>query len=149
MKIKTLRFGELEIAEQNIFFMPEGLVGLDHARRFCVLEEAPGSPIKWLQVIDEPALAFVAINPYDFYPDYEFEVCGKDAELVGLDGSEEAAVLVLLTIGSEGREVTANLVAPVVVGMKARMAKQVILQNDKYSTKHLLCSASHTGAQSR
>jgi len=138
MRVKTQRFGELEVDPETLLLMPEGLVGMSEAKRFCLLEESPDRGYKWLQLIDEPGLAFVAVNPYDFYPDYGFEVDGKDADLLGLERPEDAAVLVLLTVGPGGSEITANLVAPVLVCTKTRKAKQVILQDERYSTKHLL-----------
>ncbi|NIM06522.1 MAG: flagellar assembly protein FliW [Armatimonadetes bacterium] len=138
MIIETVRFGELEIDPETILEMPEGLVGIDKAKRFCLLQESSDSAFKWLQMVDEPGLAFVVINPYDFFPDYELEVCESDAELLGMEAPEDAFVLALLTLGPEGREITANLVAPVVIGTKTRRAKQVILEDERYTTKHPL-----------
>jgi len=50
-------------------------------------------------------------------------------------------ILVLLTINPKNQEVTANLVAPLVICAKTRKAKQVILQDMKYTTKHPLVPA--------
>jgi flagellar assembly factor FliW len=138
MRIKTVRFGELEIDQETMLEMPEGLVGMNGSKHFCLLEESPESAFKWLQMVDDPGLAFVVVNPYDFYPDYEFEVSGKDVDLLGIEDPEEALVFALVTIGPAGKEVTANLVAPVVVGTRTRRAKQVILQDERYTTKHPL-----------
>lgn len=139
MKVESIRFGELEIEPSQVISMPEGLVGMEKVKRFCIVEESPESPVKWLQVVDPPALAFVAVNPYDFFSDYEFEVGEEDAQELGLARLEEVAVFVLLTIGVEGsNRVTANLVAPVVVNLNSKKAKQIILQNERYTTKHLL-----------
>ena len=146
MKIETLRFGEIEVDSTAVISMPEGLIGMESANQLCLIEESPERPFKWLQVIGEPALAFIAIDPYDFYPDYECEISDKDAGVLGIEEAQDAAALVLLTIAPDGREVTANLVAPLVVCAKTQTAKQVILQNDKYTTKHLLSAGMQNSA---
>jgi len=139
MRLESIRFGELEISDAQVISMPEGLVGMEEIKRFCILEESPESPVKWLQVIDRPALAFVAVNPYDFFSDYEFEVAEEDARELGLEYPGEVAVFVLLSIGTDGdNTVTANLVAPVVVNLSTNTAKQLILQDEAYTTKHVL-----------
>lgn len=138
MIIETFRFGKIEIDPETLLSLPEGPIGMSDVKRFCLLEVAPASPMRWLQAVDEPALAFVVVNPYDFYPDYEFELGTKDVEQLSLEKPEDAAVLVLLTITSE--QVTANLVAPIIVNTQSRVARQVILQDERYTTKHFLAA---------
>jgi flagellar assembly factor FliW len=138
MKIQTKRFGELDLDQEAFIDLPEGLVGLDSIKQFCLIEESPDKPLKWMQVINEPGLAFVVSDPYDFYPDYELEVSDSDIAQLGIEKPEEVAVLVLLTFGPSGHGITANLVAPLVICTKTRKAKQIILQSDRYTTRHSL-----------
>jgi flagellar assembly factor FliW len=138
MKVETLRFGVLDVDPETLFCLPEGLVGMSEEMQFCLIEDSPDKPLKWLQIIGEPGLAFVVADPYDFYPDYECEICDQDAAFLGLQDAEDAAALALLTIAPGGVSITANLVAPLVVCTKTRRAKQVILQSEKYTTKHPL-----------
>jgi len=141
MKVDTLRFGELEIAAESIITLPEGLVGMNEVKRFCLIDASPQSPLNWLQAIDEPGLAFVVSDPFAFCPDYELEVKEEEVAALGITNPEEVVVLVLLTINAKNQEVTANLVAPIVICAKTRKAKQVILQDMKYTTKHPLVPA--------
>jgi flagellar assembly factor FliW len=138
MKIKTLRFGQLEIDPQTVVTLPEGLVGLSDLKRFCLVETSPDRPLKWFQALDDPGLAFVIANPYLFCPDYSFEVSDEDLSFLGIESPEEVAIFVLLTIAGQGREVTANLVAPVVISSRTRKGKQVILNDPRYTTRHPL-----------
>jgi flagellar assembly factor FliW len=140
MIVDTYRFGELLLETDDLITMPDGLVGLTDLKRFYLIEEIPERPFRWLQSIDEPGLAFAVVDPYDFFLDYECEVDDTDASLLGITGPEDAAIFTLLTISPDGREVTANLVAPVIVCTETRKAKQVILSGDRYTTRHQLVS---------
>lgn len=140
MIVETLRFGQLDVDPETILMMPEGLIGMSEINRVCLVEEDPPRPFRWLQVVGEPALAFVAVNPYDFFPEYECEVSAEDFEFLGIQEPEDAVVLVLLTFGREQPTVTANLVAPIIACSRTRTARQVILQDDRYTTRHALNS---------
>ena len=51
----------------------------------------------------------------------------------------DLAFLMILTLsGTEIRDLTANLMAPIVVNAKTRRAKQIVLDRSPYTTKHRL-----------
>ena len=45
---------------------------------------------------------------------------------------------ILTLAGNEIRDLTANLMAPIVVNAKTRRAKQIVLDRSPYTTKHRL-----------
>jgi flagellar assembly factor FliW len=53
---------------------------------------------------------------------------------------ESVVVRVIVTIPKVHTEMTANLVAPIVINQKKSLAKQVVLTNAEYDTKHPLMS---------
>ena len=138
MIITTTRFGEVEVHERELLFLPEGLLGFETMQRYCLLEHAPGSPFRWMQAVDDPALAFVVINPFEFFTDYDFDISDVDADLLNLDSVEDVQVFSLVTI--HGTLVTTNLVGPLVVNRRHQIGKQIVLANPRYSTRHELVS---------
>ena len=84
MNIDTTRFGAIEIAEESIVRMPEGMLGFKSATRFVLLEDRPDTAFKWLQAVDDPALAFIVVNPMEFFPYYEIELSDEEAESLDL-----------------------------------------------------------------
>ena len=73
MLIKTSRFGEIEIHEDQIITMPSGLIGFSEDRRFVIREDEAAKPFLWLQSVDNDALAFVMIEPHFSFSNYELE----------------------------------------------------------------------------
>jgi flagellar assembly factor FliW len=56
-------------------------------------------------------------------PDYPLELARQRAAL----GEDEVAVTVVLTLPTDGRPPTVNLLAPIVIGLASQHGEQVIL----------------------
>jgi flagellar assembly factor FliW len=112
------------------------LPGFNELRRFVLVEiggEDGQEPVLFeLRSLEEPAVRFLAAVPTAFFPDYAFELDEAECADLGLKNESDALVLVLLTIGREPAETTANLLAPVVVNARTRAAAQVILSGSDW-----------------
>ena len=141
MQIATTRFGALEVQEEQIIHIPNGIVGFPDDRKYILLEQKKGSPFIWLQSVANGALAFVLIDPLLFKPDYKVEI-GEDAEDLGLkNGGNEAQIMAIVNILNRGEDgkpiaITANLLGPIVINPQKRLAKQVVLYGGQYSHRH-------------
>jgi flagellar assembly factor FliW len=138
MRVNTCRFGELEINPETVITLEEGLFGFARTKRYCLLEHTPESPFRWLQSVDQGDVAFVVIDPVQFFGDYVVEIADPDAEALALDSAEDAAIVNIVTIAENYLNTTVNLLAPVVINTRTRRAKQLILANEAYSTAHRL-----------
>ncbi len=107
------------------------LAGFPRSRRFRLhgLGEAY-LPFVGLSSLDEP-LAFIVVAPGLFFDDYVFEVPKEDVELLGLDNSDDARVVVLVS-RTPGAAPTANLMGPLVINRRSGAATQVVLSDGRY-----------------
>lgn len=138
-KINTARFGELNIQEDKIFHFADGLPAFEDEHRFIILPFDDDSPYSFLQSVETPELAFLMTVPFVFFPDYEFVLEDDVMVALAIKGSEDMQVYTLVTIpGGNIKEMTANLMAPVVINKETREAKQVVLDKSQYTTKHRL-----------
>ena len=141
MRVQTERFGELEIEDERVLTFPEGLPGFPAATRFALIEVADNDAFLWLQSVEDPALAFLSAVPWSFFPDYAPEVPDAQQELLDLTDANDALVLCLLTVRREEREVTANLLGPLVVNKHTRIGRQVVLADSDYPLRAPLVAA--------
>ena len=138
MKVETTRFGTLEIQEDQIIDVPLGLIGFSNERQYALLEHRKGSPFFWFQSIDNGALAFVLVDPFLFKPDYEIQLSSEDVEALKLENGEgslqgvQPMVIVNISKG-DPKEITVNLLGPIVFNLPKRLAKQVVLYHHPYS----------------
>jgi flagellar assembly factor FliW len=137
IKIKTRRFGEIEINEQQIIDFPDGILGFDYVKKFILLDtQDEKSPLKWLQAYDEPELAFIIIRPVDFMREYELVVSMNDIEAVGAKDAEILLVFAIVTIPSNPSDMTANLQGPIIINPEKKLGRQAISLSDKYIVRH-------------
>jgi len=141
LKVETTRFGSIDVPEDKVITMPEGMVGFPDKKRFCIIPHKKDSPFYWYQCLDDPALAFVITNPWLFKSDYHVDV-EPAIEGMGLDGRDETKHLecyVTVTIPKgEPEKMTANLIGPIVICPQVGQAVQIVLAGETYSHKHPL-----------
>lgn len=130
LKLDTVRFGSVEVDEADLIEFPHGLIGFEQLRRFVILEGPEGTPLKWLQSVEEPGVAFVIADPRAFMPEYVARVRGEDLVPAELETAEDAAVAVILTVPGDLSRATANLMGPLVFNVRKRRAVQVIVEDD-------------------
>ncbi len=112
MKIMTRQFGELEIAEERVFFFPAGLYGFRELRRFVVLDM--GGPFQYLQSVEDGDMGFVLADPTRFFSNYQVEMGPADLAEIEINDLTEAVVMVIAVVPEDFRNTTVNLQAPVV-----------------------------------
>ncbi|MCC6738584.1 MAG: flagellar assembly protein FliW [Planctomycetia bacterium] len=127
MTLTTRRFGTLQVADADIYSFPLGLPGLAGATRFVLLPDPGGAPFQWLQSADRPELALVACDPMLFAPDYRVEVKPEDLAPIGLADVAKGFVLAILTVPSDPKLTTANLLGPLVFNPDTMQARQLVL----------------------
>jgi flagellar assembly factor FliW len=136
LKVKTTRFGEIQVEAHDTVELPHGLVGFPELKTFVLLDHDKDSPFKWLQSMDDGAIAFVVINPLLFRPDYSVEVPEAEVKDLELTSEEDAVISVIITLPTDPQEMTANLKAPLVFNLKNRKGRQIILNSSNYLTRH-------------
>lgn len=138
MQINTSRFGTIEIDEQQIINFPEGLIGFYDKKRFVILPHKIGSPFKWLQSLDDPEVAFIIIKPMVFMAKYEPVISRDELTTLSLNSIKEAEIYSIVVVPEDPRKMSANLLGPLVINPRKKIAKQVILSTDRYSTCHYI-----------
>jgi flagellar assembly factor FliW len=106
------RFGDIDIPEDTIVEMPEGLVGLP-SRRWGVVSVGDG-PFRWLQCLEDATLALPVCDPREFIEGLQIELADRDRERIGLSEGEEPIVWTTVRCTPEGEWLT-NLRAPIVI----------------------------------
>lgn len=138
MKIDTRQFGPLEFEENAVLHFPEGLMGLEHLHRFVIIDQDEVEPLRWLQSVDEPAIAFNVIDPVLAFPAYKVRLTGEDREALGLASGQEPTVLALVTVPKDPAEMTANLLGPLVISAERNVGRQVVQHDSQYGTRQRL-----------
>lgn len=111
---QSIRFGAVEIQEEDVIEFPFGLIGLG-GLRYTLLDRNPGTGFLWLHAVDEPALALPVVNPHPFFATFTLDIAPEDRERTGLKDAGGAQLYVTVRATPNPLDITANLRAPLVI----------------------------------
>lgn len=138
MKYLTSRFGEISFEEKDILFLPKGILGFSQLSKYVIIEKSEYDPFKWLQSVEDPDVAFVIVDPILFFPNYKLEVHEKELEELSFQQMKELITYVIVTVPPDLSQMSADLLGPLVINSRKRIAKQVVMPNSPYTTKHYI-----------
>ena len=127
MIIDSPPFRTLEVDPDKLIEFPRGLPGFEDLHRYTLLhpDDAADDTPKYfvLQSLDDPAVAFHIADPSRFGFNYEISLSDEDAAMIKL--ADPAAAVVMVMLMNEGSEnMRANLNAPLVINLDARLGVQ-------------------------
>ena len=136
--MKTLRFGEVEYNPEDLLTFPRGIPAFENKHHW-ILAGSDDSAIKWLQSVDDGALALPVTSPDAVRPDYNARIPEDELKLIGTTNPAELALLIVVSIPKNAPwNMTANLRAPILINLKTHKAVQVIALNEEYPIRHII-----------
>ena len=145
MLVQSTRFGELEVAEEQIMDFSEGLLGFPDEKKFALMEYKPESPFYILQSMADPDLTFLMINPFAFFNDYDFHMDDALMAEIGLTADNPPTVFNIVTVRDKLESMTVNLAGPVLVNIRDRKAAQWVIEKTQFPTRYPLFPAAAGG----
>ncbi len=128
MQLANTRFGTIEFEDARALTFASGLIGFSAEKRFIFLEPPAGRTVAWLQSLTTPELAFPVIPAAFFgqeYPEPGFRELARRARVLGSGEPEVTGLVIIASQKPVGW--IANLLAPIVVNVDARVGAQVVL----------------------
>ena len=116
----------------------KGIPGFENLNNFKILDLEDNKQFKILQSIEEENISFVVTSPFEIYKEYVIDLNDEIIRELEIKNSEDVLVLSIITIGETLEKSTLNLKAPLIINIKNNLGRQLILQSEKYETKHPL-----------
>ena len=126
------RFGPMTYADDDVIEFPWGVPGFADHRRFLVLALEEQTPYLWLQSLDDPKVALPIVDPWQIFPDYKPALPYYARVALELENPADFVIYCVVVCTAGAEELTMNLLAPVVINLKRRRARQVMLEGTSY-----------------
>ena len=143
-RLQTSCFGEMEYSSESVFHFPSGLPGFEGEQSFVFLEQPHTAPLLFMHSLSNSELCFILLPILVADPQYRLVLASEDMAELGLrEGcepriGEDILCGALVCAGTEESPATVNLLAPIVVNLKAKIGLQVIQTQSGYSHRHPL-----------
>lgn len=124
MLVSTTRFGQIEVAQDQVILFPQGLIGFETCRHWVILPDGSNPDIAWLQSISQGQVALPVMSPRKLTTDYKVNVSRRQLSPITMHASDR--VFVLTVISKTGKTMTTNLRSPIIINMTRRLACQVV-----------------------
>ena len=133
MKAKTRLFGEIEIQDEKIIQIDQGMIGFPELKHFTLIfdsDREEKSVIMWLQSMDDGDIAIPVVVPAELLSDYNPTVDNELLENLGTLTPENTYVLVTVTVPKDIEDISVNLKAPIVINTDTNKGCQLIVEDD-------------------
>lgn len=109
---------------------PAGFVGFPTACEYTLVWGEDG--VHYLDADDPKEPSFIVVSAAVFFPGYQPVLDDGTVERLELRGADEALVLLVVTVGADLTDASANQLAPIVVNTRTGTAAQVVLNGQPY-----------------
>jgi flagellar assembly factor FliW len=140
MDVKTKTMGIKEVDSSQIVTFPDGLFGFEDFKKYAVID-SEYEPFIWLQSVDDEKLAFLIVDPFIISSDYEADIDDESLKKINVKSPEDVIVMAIVTVPADGSHITANLQGPIVINKRNNLCEQVILSDNRWTTKQDIIEA--------
>ncbi len=134
MEIITKAKGKIEVSEESLLTIPEGLFGFEDYKDFALVD-SDYEPFIWLQSCNNQDVAFLIVDPFLICNEYETDIDDESLAKIGITKPEDIIIMTIVTIPHDGSAITANFQGPLVINKNNKKCMQVILNDNRWSTK--------------
>lgn len=139
MLVNTAVFGPIEVADEQIFSMPDGVYGFDQVGKFALItKQDENVTLMWFQSVEGAVPCFVVFNPFEIIDGYHPVIETSDLRALGCAKNDKLDYFVIAVVPEDVTKITVNLKSPIVLNRRTKTARQVILANKDYPIKFSL-----------
>ncbi len=138
MLLKTNLFGEIEVKEEEVINFTKPILGFDDCTKYILVEKESIFPTFWLQSVNNPGLAFPVVSPFSVNEDYSIKLQNHDLDDIRLKDINDILVMTLMVVPQVLSSIRTNLRAPIIYNPVNKVAKQLVLYDDKYPVHYYI-----------
>lgn len=133
MKINTNYHGEIDINQEDVLTLKDGMIGYEYVKRFVLLKE-DDIFVEYLQAIDEK-ITFAVMDPFLVKKDYSFDLPDSVVKSLEIVSQDDIVIKTVVIIPEDITKIRTNLQAPIVFNKSNNKGMQIIL-DDSYPIRY-------------
>jgi len=138
MLVNTKFFGEVDVNENKIVTITNGLLGFENLTKYVLIPHDKDNMFKWFQSVEDVSVCFLVVEPVTFMLNYSLEISDEVVERLSIKVAEDVITYALVVIPDDPLKISANLCGPLVINMVNRLGMQVVSMNPHHQVKHFI-----------
>jgi len=142
IRIQSTKLGRSELVDpEALITFQDGILGFPDIKTYLLIKDDQEHPFLWLQSEKDPDLAFFVVDPLILKPDYHPDFSPIDLrslDLLSTEGKmlDSMTLLSIITVPeNDPTQLSANLMAPLLINHRLRKGKQVVLNDSCYAIR--------------
>ncbi|WP_132871906.1 flagellar assembly protein FliW [Seleniivibrio woodruffii] len=134
-KIVSAKLGEITFNESDIVTLSSPMLGFPDLNDFIIISNEKSYPFLWFQSVQDSDVCFILVEPELFATDYNPKLNKREMKILGAEEDAKLKLFCIVVVPDQPKNATMNLRAPLVMNTEKKLAKQVILEEDKWQIK--------------
>ena len=133
MKINTNYHGEIELREEDILTLVNGMLGFEDIEKFVLIKEEDIF-VEYLQSVKDD-IAFAVMDPFIIKQDYTFDIPDMVMKSLDIKSADEVVINTVVVVPEDITKIRTNLQAPIVFNKTNNKGMQIVL-DDTYPLRY-------------
>lgn len=133
MKINTNYHGEIEVREEDILTLVNGMLGFEDEEKFVLIKEEDIF-VEYLQSLKDD-IAFAVMDPFIIKQDYTFDIPEMVMKALDIKSADDVVIKTVVVIPEDITKIRTNLQAPIVFNKTNNKGMQIVL-DDTYPLRY-------------
>jgi flagellar assembly factor FliW len=134
-KIVSGKLGEITFTESDIITLSSPMLGFPDLNDFILISNEKSYPFLWFQSVQDKDICFILVEPELFVQEYSPKMNKRELKILGAEDESKLKLFCIVVVPDQPKNATMNLRAPMVMNTEKKLAKQVILEEDKWQIK--------------
>ncbi|KAA0258759.1 flagellar assembly protein FliW [Deferribacter autotrophicus] len=133
--LESKKVGKIVYKEEDLITMASPFLGFPDLHDFLLLEDDNCVPFLWFHSVEDPNVAFVVLPIKSFFKDYDPKISKRELKILQANSFDEITLFGIVVVPENPKEATINLRAPLVINLNRKIAKQIILDDERWQIK--------------
>jgi flagellar assembly factor FliW len=132
------KFGECTYAQSEVIEFPWGIPGFPNLRHWLPLTVESHPTFVWLQSLDDVSVAIPTADPWTIFENYDPKMPAYAFQSLDIKEASDFATLCVVVVTSMAENMTMNLMAPILINLRNKKARQIMLDGSSYSPREAI-----------
>lgn len=133
--LESPRIGKFDFTSDDLIVLSSPIIGFNNLSEFLFISSPEFLPFSYFQSVEDVNVTFIIAEIKPLFPEFKLKITKADKKVLKIAPNDEIASFGIVVVREDPQKATINLKAPLVINTNKKLAKQIVLDDDKYQIK--------------